>query len=338
VTIRLFAGAARSRAPLAAAIVGLLLAIVASALAAEGDHLVVGSVLGPTLVEPGWIADHLASWVNDHPAYAAPCRTEEVENELQYLRQLVARDQDLRDTARAQLVQMVVEGESSAKRHTDIAMDRLMPLDDEITDIDRLLIRLTALPACASATAAPAIASAVPLLQPPAPTAAPPAPAAATPQPQPTPDTATAAPTPSVQPSPSKTAAPAGAAPAPEPPQPAAAAPTAAPEPPQSSAAAADAPPVPAPRQPLSIPREDGVFVVRFDSKPLGLTPWGIRSLDAALAAADAGRNVRIAIEGCEDRGGAPEGVDCAGLTRRLKRILADRGVDDPDKLLANPR
>jgi hypothetical protein len=60
--------------------------------------------------------------------------------------------------------------------------------------------------------------------------------------------------------------------------------------------------------------------------------------LDAALTAADAGRKVRIAIEGCENRDSVPEGVDCAERTRELTRILADRDVRHPDQLIAKQR
>ena len=89
--------------------------------------------------------------------------------------------------------------------------------------------------------------------------------------------------------------------------------------------------------KPVAAPQDD-VFRVRFDSKVPGLTPTGIRALDAALRAVDAGRKVRIAIEGCESGEGAANGVDCAALTRCLKRILTTSGVDHPGALIASPR
>jgi hypothetical protein len=49
----------------------------------------------------------------------------------------------------------------------------------------------------------------------------------------------------------------------------------------------------------------------------------------------DAGRKVRIAIDGCESGEGAANGVDCAALTRRLKRILTASGVDHPGALIS---
>jgi hypothetical protein len=427
----------------------LLLALAAPALAEEPSRLTTGAVLAPILVPPGWVAEHGDSWTRDRAAYAASCQTGEVTNELQYLAKLVDRDQDLRDTARAQLLHAVVEGNSSAKRHTDIAVDALTPLDNDITAIDRLLVKLIALPACGDATPAAETAAAVPATpnapplpapeaapSPVAPAAEPPpaqataqataiptappvepeaapssasaAPAAATPyelgtafhiralgarqptpaaptptptsppqqatapqQPAPTP-TAPQQPVPTPEPLQQQAAAPAAPA-TPEPQQQAAvsAAPAATPAPPQQPAptpepqqqaavsAAPAATPAPTPEPPqqqaaapataISVPtapagekpaapRDGNLFVVRFDSKLPGLTPSGIRALDAALRASDAGRDVQIAIEGCQDPNSVPEGTDCAELTRRLKRILTESGVDHPADLIAKPR
>jgi hypothetical protein len=83
-------------------------------------------------------------------------------------------------------------------------------------------------------------------------------------------------------------------------------------------------------------PRDD-VYRVRFDSKAIGLTPTGLRALEAALRAHDTGHKVRIAIEGCEAGEIPAAGGDCADLIRRLKWILADRGVEHPAALIANP-
>ena len=113
---------------------------------------------------------------------------------------------------------------------------------------------------------------------------------------------------------------------------------------PPVAAPAAEAPasvpvaPVPqalAAAKPVAAPRDD-IFVVRFDSKLPGLTPSGLRALDAALRAADKGRKVRIQIDGCEDHDSMPTGIDCAARTRRLKWILADRGVEHPADLIAS--
>jgi len=91
---------------------------------------------------------------------------------------------------------------------------------------------------------------------------------------------------------------------------------------------------VEAPQGPATELPSNEVFVVRFDSKLPGLTPTGLRVLDAALRASRASRDVRISIEGCDRRDNAPNGVDCAALTHRLKRILADRGIHQPDALI----
>jgi hypothetical protein len=81
----------------------------------------------------------------------------------------------------------------------------------------------------------------------------------------------------------------------------------------------------------------DNVFVVRFDSKLPGLTPSGLRALNAALRAVNEGRNVRIEIAGCEAHYSMPTGIDCAALTRGLKSILVHRGVDRPADRIASP-
>jgi hypothetical protein len=372
-----------------------LLLLSTEAISAEESRLVAGPILAPGLPAPGWMSDHLASWVSDHPsAYDAACRTDAVENELQYLQRLVERDQELRDTARAQLMHAVVDGESSAKRHTDIAVDALLPLDGEITDLDRLLIRLTALPACTSGMAAlsapaapqrrasPPAAVSPPAASTPAPPQQPPP---ASPKETPAPpasNQAAAAPVPPAAPPPPKASAepaappphPAAATPAPPPAQSAAApvpppsAPTPAPAPSAPADNAAAAPPAAAPEKavpnrsaadkpaekpaaddkaagdktavdkPAAAPRDKNLVMVRFDKKVPGLTPLSIRRLDGALAALDAGKDVQIGIEGCENSETLPEGADCAALVRRLKRILADRGVDHPEELISIPR
>ncbi|MBV8776545.1 MAG: hypothetical protein JO258_05040, partial [Alphaproteobacteria bacterium] len=102
----------RPRAVLAAAVLLSLAAGAGEARAEGSGRLVAGAVVAPSLVAPGWLADHLASWTKERAAYAAPCRNDEVENELAYLRKLVERDQDLRDAARAQLLHAVIDGDS----------------------------------------------------------------------------------------------------------------------------------------------------------------------------------------------------------------------------------
>jgi hypothetical protein len=125
-------------------------------MAEESSHLVSGSLFAPGLIPPGWIADHRQDYTNDRDAYAASCRTGAVVEELKALSKQVDHAEDLRHTARAQLLYAVVGGESTAKRLTDIATNALGPLDNDITTIDGLLVRLSRLPDCDNATTNPA--------------------------------------------------------------------------------------------------------------------------------------------------------------------------------------
>jgi hypothetical protein len=147
------------RMPVITTALCLLLASMASAMAEESSHLVSGSLFAPGLISPGWIADHRQDYTNDRGAYAASCRTGAVVEELKALSQQVDHEEDLRHTARDQLLYAVVGGESTAKRLTDIAVNALGPLDNDITTIDGLLVRLSRLPDCDNATASPAPAS-----------------------------------------------------------------------------------------------------------------------------------------------------------------------------------
>jgi hypothetical protein len=98
----------------------------------------------------------------------------------------------------------------------------------------------------------------------------------------------------------------------------------------------AEVPQVPATEKSVAALHDDKVFVVRFDSKLPGLTPTGLRALDAALRANDAGLNVSIAIKGCDSGDSPANGVDCDQLIRWLKRILINSGVSHPAKLIVN--
>jgi hypothetical protein len=271
-----------------AAVVGLLLARAAPAFCEESDgsHLTPGAALARILVPAGWIAENVNSWVNDHTAYAAPCRTDDVAEELQYLERLAVRDQDLRDVALAQLTHPVVEGNSTASRHTEIAAHALTKLDNDITAIDQLTVRLAALPDCDGA----ATAAVTP--------APPPAPAVAAVPPEPAPPTPTEAA--DVQSTPAAPAAAGGG--------------------------------------PAAPPRDEEVFVVRFDSEMrLHLTPTGVQTLRKAVAASEVGRNVRVAIEGCDDPALADRNY-CARRLISLKQMLADKGIKNPGELVGAGR
>jgi hypothetical protein len=275
--------------PLFTIMLCLLLASTMSAMAEEPSRLVPGTVLAPDLLPPGWIAVHLQDYVNNRLAYAEPCRTDAVVDELQRLSKQVGHDQELSNTARARLQYAVVEGDSNAKRHTDIAIDALALLDKDIATIDGLSVRLSSLPDCDNATTASRAQVSGPR-----------------------------------EPPPSQTAAGSQATPSPEPPLTVALA---------EPAVAAS----PAARSDDTGPPATGgnVFVVRFDDKLTGLTPTSIRILGAALKALGAGHKVQIAIEGCDESDGVPEGAGCVERTRRLKRILSDDGVSHPADLIA---
>jgi len=147
------------RTRLIGTVLGVLMGLMASAMAEESSHLVSGSIFAPGLIPPGWIADHLQVYTSDRSAYAESCRTDAVVEELQTLSKQVDHEEDLRHTARNQLLHTVVTGESAAKRQTVIALNALAPLDDDIAVLDGLIVRLSSLPDCDDATASSAPAS-----------------------------------------------------------------------------------------------------------------------------------------------------------------------------------
>jgi outer membrane protein OmpA-like peptidoglycan-associated protein len=133
--------------------------------------------------------EHLHDYTNSRDAYAASCRNDAVVGELRVLSKQLDHEEDLRHTARAQLLYAVVEGQSTAKQRTDIAINALGPLDNDVTTIDGLLVRLSSLPDCEGATASSGPAP-QPSKQPPQTAAANPA----TPPPEPPPPVAPAEP------------------------------------------------------------------------------------------------------------------------------------------------
>jgi outer membrane protein OmpA-like peptidoglycan-associated protein len=287
--------------PLIIIVLCLLLGSMTPAIAEEPSRLVSGSLLAPGLMPPGWIADHLQDYTSGRGAYAASCRTDEVVGELQVLSKQLDHEEDLRHTARAQLLYAVVEGHSTAKQRTDIAVNALGPLDNDVTTIDGLLVRLSSLPDCDDATASnPASET----------TKQPPSPTAASPTPAPTSTANLVAPSP--EPPPAVT-----------PPAPPAVADT-------------SAPPLARPEVGGSPSTDGDVFVVRFNDQLTGLTPSSIHTLKTALKALDEGHKIQIAIRGCERGDKLAGGAVCAERTRRLKRILSDDGISRPADLLAS--
>jgi len=78
-------------------------------------------------------------------------------------------------------------------------------------------------------------------------------------------------------------------------------------------------------------------FVVRFDDRFAALTPASVRALDAAAAASGSGAPVRIEIDGCPAATHDGE-IVCARRVASLSRLLAERGVANPKRLLAGNR
>jgi hypothetical protein len=117
-------------------------------------------------------------------------------------------------------------------------------------------------------------------------------------------------------------APPASAPPAAEPPSPAATAPSAAKDPPVDATETA----------------ERARIVIRFDNRLAALTPSGIRAFDGAVNALRAGKTVQLAIEGCEPGADFSNGTPCARRLATLRQMLADNGIRDARKPLAEIR
>ena len=85
-------------------------------------------------------------------------------------------------------------------------------------------------------------------------------------------------------------------------------------------------------------PAEASRIVIRFDNRVAALTPSGIRAFDGAVNALRAGKTVQLAIDGCEPGADFTNGSPCARRLATLKRMLADNGIRDAKKLLAEIR
>jgi hypothetical protein len=75
-------------------------------------------------------------------------------------------------------------------------------------------------------------------------------------------------------------------------------------------------------------------FTIRFDGRLAALTPSGIRALDEAVTAIQAGDKVKIAIEGCGGDADYIDGSACARRAMSLRQLLAQRGVASPRRFL----
>jgi hypothetical protein len=92
-------------------------------------------------------------------------------------------------------------------------------------------------------------------------------------------------------------------------------------------AQSADAPAIPSER-----------IVVRFSQHAVFLTPEGRQALDEAVTDTLAGKTVQIVIEGCQSGTGYPDGSICARRSASLQQLLAERGIGEPSRLLAEIR
>jgi len=264
--------------------------------AAPGDTLVLNPKLARPLPPPGWIAEHRAAWVKQHEVYRAGCRDAAVAEEEQFLNRLVGFDNYLVRVTQNYMDSAADQHDAAAKQHVDLAVDNIDGLRKDMAAADELVARFEALPPCAAAPPpGPAEAS---------------APAEASVEPPPAPVEAAA-------PAASETAAPRAAiAEAAAPPAPPAPAP-------------APAPPAPAPGSPPRV-------ALRFDDQiVLGLTPSSIRAFDKAVDRIAAGRELQLAIDGCDgDADLSPDSL-CGRRRQVLKRLLVEAGLRDVGHLLA---
>lgn len=97
----------------------------------------------------------------------------------------------------------------------------------------------------------------------------------------------------------------------------------------------AAAPTSPAPPAPgaASLPAGTERLVIRFDHRVAALTPSGVRAFNAAVAAARAGKTVRLAIDGCDAGADFSSGSPCARWLYSLQNRLAEAGVKNPRRL-----
>jgi hypothetical protein len=335
---------------------------------AQPANLAVNPMFARLLPPPGWLAGHVAAWPDEHPAYRAPCQNSEVIDEIHYLNRVIG-------NAQAGLDLVDAKGDPAKALRAEHLID---DLHRDIIAADALTARLQALPACGVAPPKPAVAVEAPAPARPAPTPPPalppvrplaaveaPAPARPTPPPLP-PDVPPAKPLAAVE-------APAPVRPAPTPPPPpdvpptsvnpaspvisstvplpVTAAPimsstvplqvTAAPVPAPAAAPATPKPAEPAPA-PVAIirptPSSPQRLVIQFDERSPALTQAGTRTFKDAVDVVHAGKPVTIAIEGCDAKADFSNGSLCARRRANLMALLAQNGINDPQRLLADGR
>ena len=282
----------------------------------SGTDLKVNPKLARAIPPPGWIADHRDAWAKEHPVYSENCRTEAVTDEIRFMNRIIDYDEYLINLTQSYLGASTGH-DASAVKQLDLAKATVTSLHNDIGAADSLTTRLQALPSCgASATTANAV------------------PAMAEPAPQPEAPAAPGAATMSA-PGPTSPSTPTAAMTAAGPTAPAwAATSTAATTTVQIQPQAA----VTARRQPAPAGNAPPRLVIRFDNRVAALTPSGIRAFDQAVSAARSGRQIQIAVEGCEAKADFANGSPCARRLLSLKQMLAENGVRDPKRLLADIR
>jgi len=117
------------------------------------------------------------------------------------------------------------------------------------------------------------------------------------------------------------------------------AAPAPAPSPHAAPAEAkATPPPATSPGVISAAPPPPDRLVIRFDDRVAALTPSGIHAFNQAVAAARAGKPVRLAIDGCETGADFARGSPCARRLYSLENRLEEAGVKNPERLFDSAR
>jgi hypothetical protein len=75
---------------------------------------------------------------------------------------------------------------------------------------------------------------------------------------------------------------------------------------------------------------------LRFDDKVFGLTPLSIRAFNKAVDAIRDGTDMRLAIDGCDAGADFSKDSPCAKRLASVKRLLAEKGITDPKRVLGD--
>ncbi len=95
-------------------------------------------------------------------------------------------------------------------------------------------------------------------------------------------------------------------------------------------------PPPTAPAAAKPTPDAAQTVTLRFDDQVFGLTPLSIRAFKKAVEAIHHGTNVRLAIEGCDASADFSKDLPCAKRLASVKRLLAEKGITDPKRVLGD--